>query len=391
MSNLNQVIKYTLVNFIIIISTLSVDAQMAAILFPQDSTVTQKIALTTEQTVVNHKIEPKTTIVIDTVINPISISPEINIVNADIEKDKNIEEQKIIIPGFDKINLDGSSAFRNKETGQILTQRDYNQFMSELDSTFVIAAEDQIAEDDYWSQSSVNPYKDVEVPSPFVLLFDQNTFTPPIDKKMVITSRFGRRRRGPHRGLDIDLVTGDFVRTVLPGKVRFVGYSRGHGKTVVIRHANNVETLYAHLSGYSVKVGMVIEEGAIIGLGGNTGNSRGSHLHLEVRYMGVCVHPEYVFNLDGSNTIRGRELWVSNTWKNPRSHNSYRQSKIEPLCTEHHAIAYEANAPKYYKIRKGDTLSAIARKHNLYLREICSMNSIARSSTLAIGRLLRIR
>ena len=36
-------------------------------------------------------------------------------------------------------------------------------------------------------------------------------------------------------------------------------------------------------------------EGQILGLGGNTGNSRGSHLHLEVRYKGVCIHPEYVF------------------------------------------------------------------------------------------------
>ena len=78
--------------------------------------------------------------------------------------------------------------------------------------------------------------------------------------------------------LILTLVTGDFVRSVLPGKVRFVGYSRGHGKTVVIRHANEIETVYAHLSAYTVKENDKITEGQILGFGGNTGNSRGSHL-----------------------------------------------------------------------------------------------------------------
>ncbi len=244
---------------------------------------------------------------------------------------------------------------------------------------------------DHWSSEKVNPYRDVKLSTPFKIEFNQNTFTPPVYGDMVITSRFGKRRRGPHRGIDIDLVTGDKVRSVLEGKVRFVGYSRGHGKTVVVRHANDIETVYAHLSAYEVNVNDIVSEGQLLGLGGNTGNSRGSHLHLEVRYKGVCIHPEYVFNFDGSNAIRDTELWVTNGWKDPRAHSSYRPSKVAPLKNQKDAITAQNNEPRYYRVRKGDTLSHIGIKYGLSVRAICKLNGISQKSTLRIGQLLRVR
>ncbi|MFT6334229.1 MAG: murein DD-endopeptidase MepM/ murein hydrolase activator NlpD [Saprospiraceae bacterium] len=287
---------------------------------------------------------------------------------------------------FEKIRLDNSTSYRNESTGEIISQAEYT-VLCEAD----VSGHEGHNHYDYWQCDKINPYKDVVLPTPFKIEFDQETFTHPIDGKIVVTSRFGRRRRGPHRGFDIDLVTGDFVRSVLPGKVRFVGYSRGHGKTVVVRHANDVETVYAHLSAYTVKINDVIKEGQIIGFGGNTGNSRGSHLHLEVRYKGVCIHPEYVFNFDGSNTINGRKLWVTNGWKSPRMHSSYRKSKIKPLETETVALAWQKNEPKYHKIRRGDTLSELARSYSLRISEICSMNAISRRSILKIGQIIQIR
>ena len=286
---------------------------------------------------------------------------------------------------FQKISLDGIPAYRNIATGDIVSEMHYLRSLPGADSIST-----PIITQDYWLHDKVNPYKDVVLPTPFMVEFEQDSFTMPIDGKVVVTSRFGRRRRGPHRGIDIDLVTGDFVRTVLPGKVRFVGYSRGHGKTIVVRHANEIETVYAHLSAYNVRVNDEVIEGQIIGRGGNTGNSRGSHLHLEVRYKGTCIHPEYVFDFD-NETIRGKQLWVSNGYKNPKSHSSYRKSKITCLHTHDEAIAYQEREPKYYRVRRGDTLSQIARKHNLYLKELCTMNGISTRKVLQIGKLLRIR
>lgn len=298
----------------------------------------------------------------------------------------NHAEENIQDVFFEKIMVDGKVSYRNESTGEILSQNKYIE-LCESD----VEDEHNHGKHDYWDCDRINPYKDVVLPTPFKIEFDQATFTSPVDHDMVITSRFGRRRRGPHRGIDIDLVTGDFVRSVLPGKVRFVGYSRGHGKTVVIRHANEIETVYAHLSAYTVKENDKITEGQIIGLGGNTGNSRGSHLHLEVRYKGVCIHPEYVFNFDGSGTIVGQELWVTNGWKSPRLHSSYRKSKISGLTTEDEAIAYQKNEPKFHKVKRGDTLSEIARAYSLRLSEICRLNSISKTSILRIGQMIQIR
>jgi len=244
---------------------------------------------------------------------------------------------------------------------------------------------------DYWSQDRVNPYPRKVVNPPFRLLFEQDTYTPPISKDMVITSRFGKRWSGPHRGIDIDLVSGDSVLAMLPGKVRFVGYSRGHGRTIVVRHAHDIETVYAHLSEYSVAVNDEVKEGVLIGRGGRTGNARGSHLHLEVRYKGVCVHPEYVFNFEKGNKIRANEIWVTNGWKNPINHSSYKKSDIDVLTNREKAIAHQANEAIYHRVQRGDTLGHIAILYDIPLKELCSINRIKPTSILRIGKRLQVR
>lgn len=282
---------------------------------------------------------------------------------------------------YKSILLNNTGAYMNIENGDIISESLYNDL-------FQIEDED---EHDHWDCSTLNPYKDLEIPTPFEIKFDQSTFTPPVEGRLVVTSRFGKRRRGPHKGIDLDLEIGDNVRSMLPGKVRYVGYRRGHGKTIVVRHANDIETVYAHLTNYSVEENEEVKEGQIIGTGGITGNARGSHLHLEVRYKGMCIHPEYLFNFDGSNTMTSQSLWVTNTWKNPIVHSSYRQSKFVFLESKEEAIAYQENEPKYYKVKKGDTLSEIARLHNIYISELCNLNAISKSSIISIGQVLQIR
>jgi len=299
-------------------------------------------------------------------------------------------EQDTLAVYFEKVILDGKVNYHNKKTNQFINYSDY-VLLNALSIEEKPQANTHYYSNDYWHNNEVNPYKELVLPTPFKVKFDQTTFTHPVYGDIVITSRFGRRRRGPHRGLDIDLVTGDFVRSMLPGKVRFVGYSNGHGKTIVVRHANEVETVYAHLSAYAVKPNDIISEGHIIGFGGNTGNSRGSHLHLEVRYKGVCIHPEYVFNFDGSQSIRHSELWVTNNWKSPRAHSSYRKSKVTPLFTKKEAIAAQNAEPRFHRVRRGDTLSHIASTYHLGLGEICNLNAISKKSILQIGQILQIR
>lgn len=112
------------------------------------------------------------------------------------------------------------------------------------------------------------------------------------------TSDFGFRRYRYHFGVDIDLETGDSVSSVFDGKVRITNKSKSYGYIVVVRHNNGLETYYAHLSKILVKPGQEVQAGDVIGLGGNTGRSRGSHLHFEVRYKGQPINPNALIDFE---------------------------------------------------------------------------------------------
>ncbi|MCA0153074.1 peptidoglycan DD-metalloendopeptidase family protein [Winogradskyella vincentii] len=241
---------------------------------------------------------------------------------------------------------------------------------------------------DHWDTRVYNPYKDIAPDYPIKINFDDTIYASPILKEKVVTSRYGWRRGRPHKGIDIDLVTGDSVVSMLDGIVRFARYSRGHGKTVVVRHYNGLETTYAHLSHIGVKANDSVSKGQYIGKGGNTGNSRGSHLHLVTSFKGEYIHPEYLFEINKDNKVRSKELWVTRKWTRTRYHNSRRLAKLSLYETEEEARKSLIKQTKVYIVRKGDTLSRISKRNNITIASICKTNSIRKSSTLRIGQKL---
>ena len=125
----------------------------------------------------------------------------------------------------------------------------------------------------------------------------------PIDSNVrtIISSRFGevsRIRTSAHKGLDIACKKGTDIKVMATGTVTFAGYDKnGLGYAVKVDHGNGIETVYGHCSKLYVKVGDTVNAGDIIAAVGSTGNSTGSHLHLEIRTNGVAVNPQrYVYN-----------------------------------------------------------------------------------------------
>lgn len=110
----------------------------------------------------------------------------------------------------------------------------------------------------------------------------------------VITQRFGERLLDyskfglmGHNGIDFGCGTGTEIRSVEGGVIqRARNDLGGYGLHVKISHAGGISTLYGHLSSILVKEGQRVEEGDLLGLSGNTGNSTGAHLHFEVRKAG---------------------------------------------------------------------------------------------------------
>ena len=88
---------------------------------------------------------------------------------------------------------------------------------------------------------------------------------------------------GRHTGVDFPVSSGTEVKAVGPGRVVKEGNAGAYGIQVVIKHAPNIYTQYAHLSSVNVGSGDKVNAGEVIGRAGSTGNSSGPHLHFGVR------------------------------------------------------------------------------------------------------------
>lgn len=94
-----------------------------------------------------------------------------------------------------------------------------------------------------------------------------------------------------HLGTDLAAPTGTPVRTIGDGTVDFAGVQNGYGNVVYVKHANQHETVYAHLSRIDVRKGQSVSQGQTIGAVGQTGWATGPHLHFEFRVGGKQVDP----------------------------------------------------------------------------------------------------
>jgi murein DD-endopeptidase MepM/ murein hydrolase activator NlpD len=101
-----------------------------------------------------------------------------------------------------------------------------------------------------------------------------------------------------HGGIDLAARYGTEVPAAASGTVVTAEAQGGYGLTVVLRHADGIETRYAHLASLDVKAGDVVSQGQHVGRVGSTGRSTGPHLHFEVTQAGRRVDPEqFVRNL----------------------------------------------------------------------------------------------
>ena len=226
-----------------------------------------------------------------------------------------------------------------------------------------------------WNNTRVHAFGNtVVVPDTFRI--DMIGFAMPTTNTK-ITSKFGPRRRRMHNGIDVKVYIGDTIRAAFSGKVRMVKYERrGYGKYVVIRHENGLETIYGHLSKQMVSEDQYVEAGEVIGLGGNTGRSTGSHLHFETRFLGQAINPDLLFDFEKQDI-------VTDTYLFKKGNNRYRRSSSKAGV-----VASNGDA-QYYKVRKGDSLSRISQKTGVSIDRLCKLNGITRRTTLRINQVLK--
>ena len=266
-----------------------------------------------------------------------------------------------------------------------------------------------------WEDRFINAYGNVELPQE--LKIDLRHFCMPTTNR-IVTSKYGYRPRfrRQHKGLDIDANKGDTIRAAFDGKVRVVEFQRGgYGNVVVIRHNNGLETVYGHLSKHLTQKGNIVKAGEPIGLAGNTGRSYGAHLHFETRLLGEYIDPAklfdfenqdvtgdfYVFRGRGRGTLLGKhDTNAAQLNGDELAENAEEAESVESTEEEVTYISSEdtkskqrsqraARNTRTHKVRKGETLSSIAKKRGTTVAKLCRANGISTKTKLRVGQILK--
>ncbi len=161
------------------------------------------------------------------------------------------------------------------------------------------------------------------------------------------------KRYRPHLGIDYAAARGTPILAAGAGKVSFVGYTRGYGNLIKIRHADGYETLYAHQKSFrrGIKRGKRVKKGQVIGYVGTTGLSTGPHLHFGLYKNGKAINPARVVKITNKRLSgkskkaflkRKKELdkLVENVLKDPEKQ-LVLKSDIKPKCTIKQRVEHE--------------------------------------------------
>jgi murein DD-endopeptidase MepM/ murein hydrolase activator NlpD len=184
-----------------------------------------------------------------------------------------------------------------------------------------------------------------------------------------ITSTFGWRDTAYHRGIDIDLNRGDTVRCAFGGMVRFAGVQGGFGNVIIVRHYNGLETVYGHLSRIKVHAGDLVTSGQLLGLGGSTGHSTGSHLHFEIRFRGVAIDPAFFIDLKTHELIADHVSLVR--------------------TREGYGVRYDG--VEFHTVVRGDNYSKIAQHYGITIKQLKTYNEWEGYVKLKAGMKVRVQ
>ncbi len=238
-----------------------------------------------------------------------------------------------------------------------------------------------------WNSKAVNPFKESDVPDTQVI--DVTGYVMPVPGK--VTSNYGYRRRfgRMHKGIDLAIRNNDTIYAAFDGKCRLTAYERkGYGNYVILRHPNGLETVYGHLNKPLVKADQVVKAGDPIGLGGS-GRSTGPHLHFETRFMGYAINPSAIFDFANQTTHTDTYTFDKRTYTKARNFAPAGKTLAKAESSNPYRAA--ANEKDSYTVRKGDTLSSIAKSYGLSSTTLRKINGMGAADVIKVGQVLKLK
>lgn len=238
-----------------------------------------------------------------------------------------------------------------------------------------------------WNSKRVNPFKETDVPDSKVI--DVADYHMPCPGRL--TSNYGYRAKfgRMHKGVDLQIRSNDTIYAAFDGKVRLTAYeAKGYGNYVILRHPNGLETVYGHLNRHLVKPDQTVKAGDPIGLGGSTGRSTGPHLHFETRYMGYAINPCAIFDFANQTTHTDTYTFSKKTYTQPRN---YAPSKDAAQAEKENPYKVATTSKTTHTVRKGDTLSKIARSYGISTKTLRRLNDLQANAVIKPGQVLKVK
>lgn len=305
---------------------------------------------------------------------------------------------------FSKVQ-DNTEAVKLSQTGSNIDKKPVKDTISKSNLSVSYSKDGSFSEN--WTVGSLKSFNNIGSKDTLLNLLPSGhtNFAMPFNN--FLTSRYGPRGRHFHPGIDIELNTGDMVVAAFDGKIRYARYNNGgYGNLIIIRHYNGLETYYGHLSKIIVEENQYVKAGDLLGLGGSTGRSTGSHLHFECRYNGVHFNPEKVISwsearLSATNVlVSGGRFYAINDLNDSVNHSlkAINDTKLEnktaynkelnesKLAKINEKANNKSKDKKVHKVEKGENLFRIALNNGKKIEDICKLNNIKSDSKLAIGQ-----
>jgi len=265
-----------------------------------------------------------------------------------------------------------------------------------------------------------------------------NPFVMPCQFDKIKTTYGEQKGGGFHPGIDLKTEPQTLVKSCFDGVVRLARDYGDYGHTVVVRHYNGLETVYAHLDKLCVKPNQIVKSGQVIGQTGTTGHTKECVLHFETRFMNEYFDPELLIDFEEEDLLQNNMALMSRdfdilplnevgSWKPaaPKPKADAPEIKSEQVKEEKPAEVPQTSVPSvdpdtqspensdqpaqnpqptakpaqptenteavYHTVAAGENLYRISVKYNTTVDKILKLNNLKNADRIIEGQKLRVK
>jgi murein DD-endopeptidase MepM/ murein hydrolase activator NlpD len=206
-----------------------------------------------------------------------------------------------------------------------------------------------------------------------------------------VSTNFIKYKGKQHTGVDFVVQKKEPVVACFDGVVRIVKKYEDYGNTVVVRHYNGLETVYALLDQVCVVTAQQVKAGDVVGYVGISYPNKKNALHFETRFFNEIFNPEKVINfsdrkLQSNMLTLSPNDFIAVPLVKPISPIKQNDEKYESHSSQQPLVA----VPTYHIVQKGETVLRICAKYNITEQQLKSLNNI-KNDHIEIDQKLRIK